>query len=232
MNGRPPRQLSSTTSIGSAVETMRAARGQARHFWRVFSASRVPMVVVDNDRRHLAANVAARLLFRLTLDEFLARRMDDLTPAHMHGWLRAMWARLARQGAVCGTYAGGFTDAGELRIVYCALANVLPAQHLIVFVPADWPGDELSVVEQSGAQAPRGPLSPREREVLSLIAAGAGIEEIASDLVISDTTVRTHTRNALRKLGARNRAHAIALAMRDGMIDITRTSVDELASPG
>jgi DNA-binding NarL/FixJ family response regulator len=53
-------------------------------------------------------------------------------------------------------------------------------------------------------------LSSREREVLRRIAGGAHDREIASSMVVAETTVKTHVRNILRKLGARNRAEAAA----------------------
>lgn len=58
-------------------------------------------------------------------------------------------------------------------------------------------------------------LSRREREVLYLLAGGLNGEEIAERLVISSETVRTHVRNAMIKLGARTRVHAVALAVAD-----------------
>jgi DNA-binding CsgD family transcriptional regulator/ketosteroid isomerase-like protein len=57
-------------------------------------------------------------------------------------------------------------------------------------------------------------LTPREREVLALLAEGLNAEEVARDLVISPLTVRTHVRNAKEKLGARTMAHAIAIVLR------------------
>lgn len=222
----------STSSIRSAMHTVRGARGRARQVWHVFDRSLVPMVLVDNQRRYVAANAAARLLFRLSLDEVLKRKIEDLTPPHMLWRLQERWGRLIRDGAVSGPYDVSFPDGSELQIVYCALANVLPAQHLIVFVPANWPEDELIVVDEPGTNPPAGRLSPRERQVLSLIAVGAGLDEIAEELTISTSTVRTHTRNALRKLGAHNRAHAIALAIRDGLLDVPGSGAAPPASSG
>jgi DNA-binding CsgD family transcriptional regulator len=98
--------------------------------------------------------------------------------------------------------------------------NLLPGQHLIVFAPADWPEDELGPLEDGTAQPLPGPLSPREREVLSLVAAGADLQQVADELAISPATVRTHLGNAHRKLGARNRAHSVALAIQRGLIQV------------
>ena len=63
-----------------------------------------------------------------------------------------------------------------------------------------------------------GVLSPREREVLDLLATGLNGEEVAERLVISPETVRTHVRNAMDKLEASTRVHAVAIALRQGEI--------------
>jgi DNA-binding NarL/FixJ family response regulator len=61
-------------------------------------------------------------------------------------------------------------------------------------------------------------LSPREREVLHLMAEGFTAEAVGERLGVSVETVRTHVRNVVRKLQARNRVHAIALALQRGDI--------------
>jgi DNA-binding NarL/FixJ family response regulator len=63
-----------------------------------------------------------------------------------------------------------------------------------------------------------GVLSPREREVLDLLAKGLNGEEVAVRLVLSPETVRTHVRNAMEKLEANTRVHAVAIALRQGEI--------------
>jgi putative two-component system response regulator len=70
------------------------------------------------------------------------------------------------------------------------------------------------------AEPVRRKLTPREREVVSLLAEGLNGEEIAERLFLSNTTVRTHVRNAMERLGARTRAHLIALAAVAGDIVI------------
>jgi DNA-binding NarL/FixJ family response regulator len=61
-------------------------------------------------------------------------------------------------------------------------------------------------------------LSPREREVMHLMAEGLTAEAIGAQLGVSVETVRTHVRNVIRKLHARNRVHAIAIALERGDI--------------
>jgi DNA-binding NarL/FixJ family response regulator len=61
-------------------------------------------------------------------------------------------------------------------------------------------------------------LSPREREILGLLSQGLSGEEAAKQLFLSSETVRTHVRNAMTKLDAATRAHAVALALQRGEI--------------
>jgi two-component system, NarL family, response regulator len=67
------------------------------------------------------------------------------------------------------------------------------------------------------AARPEG-LSDREREILTLLAAGSTGEDIAGQLFLSPETVRTHVRNAMEKLKASTRTHAIVLAIARGEI--------------
>jgi DNA-binding NarL/FixJ family response regulator len=62
-------------------------------------------------------------------------------------------------------------------------------------------------------------LSPREREVLELLSRGLSGEQAAVELVLSSETIRTHVRNAMSKLKASTRVHAVALALQRGEIE-------------
>jgi DNA-binding NarL/FixJ family response regulator len=64
-----------------------------------------------------------------------------------------------------------------------------------------------------------GGLSPRERQILGLLAAGRTQLEIASELVISSKTVATHIQHILAKLGVHTRAQAVAKAFRLGLVE-------------
>lgn len=61
-------------------------------------------------------------------------------------------------------------------------------------------------------------LSPRERGVLQLLADGHGYEAISQQLSIAPDTVRSHIRNAIRKLNSHSRTHAVAEALRRELI--------------
>jgi len=65
----------------------------------------------------------------------------------------------------------------------------------------------------------RGKLTHRQREILQLLADGESTTVAARKLDLSEETVKTHTKNALARLGARNRTHAVAIALRECLID-------------
>ncbi len=65
----------------------------------------------------------------------------------------------------------------------------------------------------------RGKLTRRQREILQLLADGESTTVAARELGLSEETVKTHTKNALGRLGARNRTHAVAIALREALIE-------------
>jgi DNA-binding NarL/FixJ family response regulator len=105
------------------------------------------------------------------------------------------------------------------------------------FVPKDAPADDVIAAARHAAVSPRaftandlagamqrrlspsGPqLSPREREVLGLLADGLGVAAISKQLYISESTTKAHISKVYEKLGAGNRAQALMTAMRLGLI--------------
>jgi DNA-binding NarL/FixJ family response regulator len=87
------------------------------------------------------------------------------------------------------------------------------------------PGATRSLIEEFATRAKPAALSPdldiltsREREVMSLVAAGLTNDEIAEQLVISPTTAKTHVSRAMIKLGAHDRAQLVVYAYETGLV--------------
>jgi DNA-binding NarL/FixJ family response regulator len=64
-----------------------------------------------------------------------------------------------------------------------------------------------------------GRLTRRQRQILQLLADGGSTTIAAEELQVSEETVRTHTKNILARLEARNRAHAVAIGLRESLIE-------------
>ncbi|HUQ55798.1 response regulator transcription factor [Lentzea sp.] len=127
------------------------------------------------------------------------------------------------------------------RYVYEALAagasgfllkDVTP-EHLVAAVRLVETGDALlapsitrRLVERFASGTPAAPavhrdltaLTPREREVLTLVGHGRSNSEIAAHLVLSEATVKTHVARIFAKLGLRDRAQAVVLAYETGLV--------------
>lgn len=105
------------------------------------------------------------------------------------------------------------------------------------FVPKNAPSDDVVAAARHAATNPRsftakdladamkrkltpsGPqLSPREREVLQLLADGLGVAQISRRLFISESTTKTHISKLYEKLGAGNRAQALMTALKLGLL--------------
>lgn len=119
------------------------------------------------------------------------------------------------RGETLGKEIDDLTSQVTERLLTSTTTDLSPGRHLMVLIPTLMNG------KGSPDGSAREPLSKRELEVLELLAGGANNNEVAEALNISSETVRNHTRNARRKLGARSRSHAIALAIALGQLELT-----------
>ncbi len=199
-------------------ERVKACQGDLTNLDLVLREASVPMILVDDERRYLYANPPALSLFGKTLEQLRELHIDDLVPDHSRHLMQAGWERLMSSQYVMG-HEIARPDASFDGFSYFGVANVLPGRHVVAFAAADDPPEQPDPLSQpiGGPRTER--LTSREREVLALAAGGLNGPAIASELVLTTATVRTHFTNIYRKLDVSDRAGAVAKAMRLGLIE-------------
>ena len=191
-----------------------------------FERSGRPMLVADDQRRWVTGNAAACQLLGIARDEIPWSTMDDVTPVTEQDRLAEQWQAFLRSGGAEGVYELFVAGREHVPVEFGAVANVQPSRHLAVFMPLDQEAQAAQPRAVAGGPAwtaikhaeGRSALTRREREVMTLIAAGGHTEDVADELFVSAETVRSHVQNALSKLGAHTRAHAVAIALVTGQI--------------
>ncbi|CDX42975.1 Respose regulatory protein [Mesorhizobium plurifarium] len=146
------------------------------------------------ESRVVSSGTPIVLLSRRAASQRVADNVLAVLPAFADGLLIAAAARLAASGYRVG-------KAPPLEIAH-----------------GDFHDDELAREETPDDNQARPALSPREAEVLALLAEGAPNKVIARRLNISVHTAKFHVAAILIKLGAANRTDAIAIAMRQGLV--------------
>lgn len=191
-----------------------------------FARSRHPLLIADDHRRWVSGNAAACELLGLAQEAVSWHTMDDFTPPSERPRLKQQWLEFLAQGEAGGRYELYLPDRKPFPVEFGAIANVLPGRHLALFIPAkhgsaDDIGTSTRVGEWRALMAVREgrlPLTKREREIMTLAAAGGQSGDMAERLVLSPETIKSHIQNAMGKLGAHTRAHAVAIALVTGQI--------------
>lgn len=134
--------------------------------------------------------------------------------AHCHGQPLVLFTPQAPTAAIAALQAGASAvlelDAGEEQVA----AAVTGAFHGLVVLPAG----AVDSPESRGLLERALPLTPREMEILSLLAAGDSNKTIATRLSLSVHTVKFHISSILSKLGASSRTEAVALGLKLGIV--------------
>lgn len=112
----------------------------------------------------------------------------------------------------------GFNETAREAGAHGTLLKSGSAEELLATLTAVSDGGERFDARHPRRVAGRGALSPREREVLTLVAAGRSNREIATELGLGDETVKTMLARTFAKLGVRKRAEAVAIAHKQGLL--------------
>jgi PAS domain S-box-containing protein len=178
-------------------------------FWTTFARSANPMSLVTSERRYAAVNRAFVGLSGYTREQLVGGSVDlVLAPEELRS-LDAEWRELERLGDVERQRTIVTGDGQRIAVQYARRWVGLDSRDLVLTVVIEASNEPIRI----GADDP-GPasaLSPREIEIVGHTAMGQRAHEIAAELGIAQTTVQTHLRNAMRKVGARSQAQLVAL---------------------
>ncbi|MCC2335439.1 response regulator [Cellulomonas wangsupingiae] len=155
---------------------------------------------IEATRRIVEEHPASRVLVLTTFD------VDDLAFAALRAGASGFLLKSARPDEL--------VDA--IRTVAAGTAVVAPRilrRMLDLFAPHL----PTAAAAEPGPDPRLAALTPRELDVLRLVAAGSSNPEIAAELVVSETTVKTHVGNLFAKLGARDRVQAVIIAYECGL---------------
>lgn len=190
-----------------------------------FERSRNPMLLADERRRWVSGNGASSELLGLSREELPWHKLDEFTPASEREQLDSQWDAFLDTGSAEGWYQLA-TPQGPIHVEFSATAAVLPGRHLMVFLLPDEPNvvPEPAWTPVTTEGSGRLPLTRREREVMSLVSVGQHTDDLAEVLFLSPETVKSHVKNAMGKLGAHTRAHAVAIALMTGQISMDADS--------
>lgn len=213
--GRPSATGGATRSAGAADGTRtRPENGWVALFWMVFRRSRNPILLLDERRNILELNDPAVALIGGTREELLGTCLASRFPPAERGVAAREWERVLRSGERTGSRVLERPDGTSVEIEWAARAARIGGRRVVITV---WVSDQRLPNPAAVGEFER-PLTPREQEVVMLIALGEDTREIAAGLHLSPETVKSHIRNAMSKLCVHSRAQLVAVALTSGQV--------------
>jgi PAS domain S-box-containing protein len=205
---------------GETRRPLPAAAQQALLAWAAES-SVWPLTVTDAEGNILSANEAAASLLGYSRVEFQALHLVDICSLERSSATAEVLEQIERRGTVSGVGPALHREGANVLVRY--VGSKLEFEGRAFYVFSSFP---LRVIDTSRTPQARGgsargqsEITEREREILLLVGEGYENGAIARRLHLSVNTVKTYVQRVLAKLGARSRAHAVALAIRNGLID-------------
>jgi DNA-binding CsgD family transcriptional regulator len=197
-------------------------------FWPIFENSRFPMALMDSERRYVAVNDVIVAFFKLPREELVGSQPGrTMVAQNDQAAADAEWEILVNTGEVYSDRVFEYADGRRLRLRYAAHASTASGSWLafVVILSARLQPDGSELIAPAAASEPDSPppgrprLTRREREIVRLVALGAGTREVAERLYLSPETVRSHVRNAMSKTSARTRAQLVATALSERLLE-------------
>jgi DNA-binding CsgD family transcriptional regulator len=201
--------------VGDLVAERQGSRAQM--YRAAFERAAGAVLLADDSRWAVDGNKAAREFLDISRADLLTTRLDEFAVPEAGHQIERLWALLLERGSLRGLMPLQLRNGLRRTARFDAVANVAPHRHMITFRRHEGSERPTELTIEEGNGQPR--LTGRERQVLTLLARGANARLIAEEAVLSPETVRTHARNARKKLGATSRSHAVALAIILGEID-------------
>ncbi len=184
-------------------------------FAAAFRQSKNAMVLLDDRRVVVDVNGSLLALIGRKRKDLLGHRIFEFVDGGPL-FTETEWEAALEEERFTGEAVLLCADGGTVAVQWGASTEVATGRRLVLFVALStsrW-GSRFRAAPPPGD----GRLSPRQREIVGLVAHGMTGQEIADELVIAHETVRTHVRTAMGRLGARSRAHLVAKALGEGHV--------------
>lgn len=191
--------------------------GCSELFGAAFSQSRNGMLLLDSHRRQIDVNAAHLRLLGYRRDEVIGQPVYRYA---VDGPLNspAEWDAMMAARRFTGEAELLRSDGDTVAVQWGATLEVVTGHRLILVVELNISRWGRRFRRTDTTEEDSAGLSPRECDVVRLVALGYTGREIAPELGISHDTVRTHVRNAMTKVGARSRAQLVAKALGEGYV--------------
>ena len=197
-------------------------------FWLLFQRTGNPIMLLDEHQHVVEVNDPGCTLLGVPRGELLGSSLVQRFPPEERAMALRDWQRLLRSGEHVGERVLVGPDGSRFKAEWAARATEIAARLVVIAVLLR--GHPLPQPRQ--VETSRTPLTRREREIVTLIALGLETPEIAARLHLSVETVKSHVRNAMRKLRAHTRAQLVAVALTSGEIAEALDTEQLSTSPG
>jgi PAS domain S-box-containing protein len=201
------------------MNAARSVDGWRSLFSAAFNLSANPMILLQRDRVLVDINSAFLEAFGYSRTRALGRNLDEFVAEDSRRRMQKDWSELLLTGRLNGERELIRGDGRHVRVQFAAHREIVTDRDLVLGVVL-----ELDARPMRCGKGPIGAsaaaLTPREREVVALVALGGRRREIAAQLFISEATVKTHLRNAMHKLDVHSQAQLVAVALTHGLIEL------------